>query len=1274
MLKCRGIVRVALTAMLAVVTINADRLFSAVQPPSNQRRITVLDGREVVEGEVIVRYRGQSGRIERERAEYQANSDGTEIIGRNGARKMRSRQLTTREMIARLQSNPDVEFVEPNYIIRANAMPNDPSFGNLWGLFNTGQVVDGQAGTPGADINATQAWDVTTGSRANIIGIIDTGIDYTHPDLAANVFTAPRQFSVTLGSTVVTCQPGTHGFNALNTSCNPYDDSGHGTHVAGIIGAVGNNNVGVTGVNWTATLLPLKVLDANGLGTTSDAIRAIEFAIKMKQALGADGNVRILNASWGGPNFSQSLADQIALANSADMLFVAAAGSEGHNNDSTPHYPASTNSPNVISVAGVDNNGARDTLSNYGPNSVHLGAPSSSTLSTFPNNDYGYLSGTSMSAPFVSGAAALVLARCSYTTAQLKDALLTTVDPVPSLAGMTISGGSLNAAAAVNSCGAPTVRVNGSLGAVTVDAGSTVAVQVSNGPGNISDWVMMVPAGAPAETWGPQYFYLSGTRTRPSTGLRNATINFTAPASGTWEFRFYANDSWTLLASSSVMTVSGSANPVPTVSSISPSTRTAGTGAFTLTVNGSGFVSSSQVRVNGSARTTSFMSANTLTAAIPASDIASAGSLAISVLNPSPGGGTSNNVTLTVTAPASTPALTVNGSSSPITVAGGSTITVGVSGGPGNVSDWVMIVAAGAPEMTWGPQYMYLSGTRTRPATGMTSATLSFLAPTAGGNFEFRFYANDGWTRLATSPVVTVTASGSSNPVPTISSLSPSSRTAGSGAFTLTVNGTGFVNGSEVRVDGASRTTTFVSATQLTAAIPAGDVASVGSKTITVFSPTPGGGSSNTATLAVTSPTSSGPALTVNGSSSPITVAGGSTITVGVSGGPGNVSDWVMIVAAGSPEMTWGPQYMYLSGTRTRPATGMTSATLSFTAPTGGGNFEFRFYANDGWTRLATSPVVTVTAASSSNPVPTLSSLSPSSRTAGSGAFTLTVNGTGFVAGSIVRVNGADRTTTFVSSTQLTAAIPAGDVASAGSKSITVFSPAPGGGTSGSLTLTVTTPTSSGPALTVNGSTSAITVAGGSTITVGVSGGPGNVSDWVMMVAAGAPAQTWGPQYMYLSGTRTRPATGMTSATLSFTAPTAGGQFEFRFYANDGWTLLATSPVVTVTAQSTTTGPTLTINGQSGPVSVAAGSTVSVTVSNGPGNVSDWVMMVPAGSPAGTWGDYKYLSGTRTRPATGMTNATISFAAPTAGNFEFRFYRNDTFDLLATSSQLTVTP
>ena len=201
----------------------------------------------------------------------------------------------------RLAYTPEVRFAEPNYVVHALVTPNDPEFPNLWGLRNTGQVVNGVGGTPGADISATTAWDVSTGSPSVVVGDVDSGLDYTHLDLAPNIWSNPgwrRELSA-----------GTHGYNAVARTCNPMDDNNHGTHTAGTIGAAGNNALGVVGVNWHTSLMGLKFLDATGSGSTADAISAIDFAVTAK----ANGqtNVRALNNSWGGPGFSQALLDEI---------------------------------------------------------------------------------------------------------------------------------------------------------------------------------------------------------------------------------------------------------------------------------------------------------------------------------------------------------------------------------------------------------------------------------------------------------------------------------------------------------------------------------------------------------------------------------------------------------------------------------------------------------------------------------------------------------------------------------------------------------------------------------------------------------------------------------------------------------------------------------------------------------------------------------------------------------------------------------------------------
>ena len=238
--------------------------------------------------------------------------------------RLQSRSRNVSDLVNLMSSMPSVAYAEPNYIVRTTLMPNDTRFGELWGLNNTGQ----SGGTAGADISAVSAWDVCTGSRSAVVGVIDTGVDYNHPDLAANIWSAPTSFTVTIGGQTITCSQGSHGFNAINNTCNPLDDNNHGTHVSGTIGAVGNNGQGVVGVNWTASIMGLKFLTATGSGSTADAIDCIEFAVQAKQAFAgsAGANVRVLSNSWGGGGFSQALLDQINKANTNDMLFVAAAG------------------------------------------------------------------------------------------------------------------------------------------------------------------------------------------------------------------------------------------------------------------------------------------------------------------------------------------------------------------------------------------------------------------------------------------------------------------------------------------------------------------------------------------------------------------------------------------------------------------------------------------------------------------------------------------------------------------------------------------------------------------------------------------------------------------------------------------------------------------------------------------------------------------------------------------------------------------------------------
>ena len=342
-----------------------------------------------------------------------------------------------------------VELIEPNFKVSVNRVPNDPQFGALWGLNNIGQT----GGVADADIDAPEAWDTTTGSNQIIVAEIDTGIDRTHPDLAPNIWVNPGEIP---GNGIDDDGNGfvddVYGYDFYNRDADPMDDHGHGTHVAGTIGAVGDNGIGVAGVNWNVRLMSVKFIGADGYGFTSDAIDAVVYATDM--------GARVMNNSWGGGEYSQALADAISAANAAGVLFVAAAGNNASNNDAAPFYPAGYALPNVVSVAATDASDNLASFSNYGPASVHLGAPGVSIFSTVPAagnpccsdpSGYKYLSGTSMAAPHVSGAAALLLAQDpTRGPAVLKGLLSSTADPVAALSDRVASGGRLNAVNALH--------------------------------------------------------------------------------------------------------------------------------------------------------------------------------------------------------------------------------------------------------------------------------------------------------------------------------------------------------------------------------------------------------------------------------------------------------------------------------------------------------------------------------------------------------------------------------------------------------------------------------------------------------------------------------------------------------------------------------------------------------------------------------------------------------------------------------------------------------
>ena len=449
--------KLILLRVLTALTVSL--LFAASAFAQNGRpRTDIFKGKQVVASEVLVKFRPAVSSAAIAQAKRNADVEHDRKVGGAGLRLLRSRSKTVAELVEELSARADVLYAEPNLVISAAAVPDDERFAELWGLQNTGQTVAGATGVFGADIGAASAWDISTGSRANVVAVVDTGIDYTHPDLAANIWSAPAAFTVNIGGQVIQCAAGTHGFDAIAKTCDPADEHGHGTHVAGTIGAVGGNGVGVVGVNHTASIMGVKFMGVTGSGTLADAIDALEFAVQAKQIFGTEANVRVLNNSWGwNGDPSQALLDQINKTDAADMLFVASAGNGGadyvgDDNDAAPFYPANYTAPNVVSVAATNNRDGLASFSNFGHNSVHLGAPGEAILSTVMGGGYEAWSGTSMAAPQVSGAAALLLSRCTLDTAGLKGSLLNNTDPAVALDGVTVSGGRLNVNKALGAC------------------------------------------------------------------------------------------------------------------------------------------------------------------------------------------------------------------------------------------------------------------------------------------------------------------------------------------------------------------------------------------------------------------------------------------------------------------------------------------------------------------------------------------------------------------------------------------------------------------------------------------------------------------------------------------------------------------------------------------------------------------------------------------------------------------------------------------------------
>jgi len=347
---------------------------------------------------------------------------------------------TESSAIATLKANPMVDVAEPNLIYRINRLPDDPLLGNLWGMKNIGQKdSQGKVGTPGVDIGMEQAWDIETGSEKMVVAVIDTGVDFTHPDLQANLWTNEAEANGQAGvdddgNGVI---DDIHGYNAITGTGDAHDDQGHGSHCSGTIGAKGNDGKGIVGVNWDVRIMAVKFLSAQGSGTLEDAVKAIDYANRM--------GAKVMSNSWGGGGFSQTLLDVIKQSNEKGAIFIAAAGNDNNNNDTKASYPATYDVPNIISVAAIDNQGARANFSSYGKKTVHVGAPGVNVYSS-TGGDYASWSGTSMATPHVSGVAALVWSHePNLTNLELKARILKTARPIAGLKGKVSTGGLVNA-------------------------------------------------------------------------------------------------------------------------------------------------------------------------------------------------------------------------------------------------------------------------------------------------------------------------------------------------------------------------------------------------------------------------------------------------------------------------------------------------------------------------------------------------------------------------------------------------------------------------------------------------------------------------------------------------------------------------------------------------------------------------------------------------------------------------------------------------------------
>jgi subtilisin family serine protease len=1083
-----------------------------------------------VAGEVIVRFRDGVAESHKSSARSRVSAKQLRAFRiLNGLEHHRlAPSVSVDEAIAKYREDPDVLYAEPNYIVRTTNTPNDIRFGELWGLYNTGQL----GGIPGAHIDAPSAWNVTTGSSSVVVAVIDTGIDYNHPDLSPNVFRNTLDCNADGvdddgNGRVDDC----FGIDAVNGDSDPMDDNRHGSHVAGTIGAAGNNEAGVVGVNWSVQVMACKFLDAGGFGSLAGAIACLEYVKDMKER---GVNIVATNNSWGGGGFSQALFDAIQRHQEAGILFVAAAGNNSLNNDQTPFYPCVYGLSNIICVAATTRQDERASFSNEGRRTVHLGAPGAEILSTTPAGTYQLLSGTSMATPHVTGIVALLKAADpARDWRAIRNLILAGGDNIASMAN-TVTQKRLNAFGALT-CTNSAVFSRLTPVADTVEGSPETPIGLSVLNIHCAD-----PNGDVAVTVNPGAEVVTlrddGLGRDQVAGDGNYSGEWTPPGAGNFTLTF---------PDGSVLTVSV-ATPVIDVTPNSLDFGMVNLGSFvdrvfTVRNTGSGVLS-------GNASTSapfsipsgaaySLPGGLSTTLSIRFSPTA-AGNFSGTVSFE--GGGGASKVVTGVALPPATLAV------SPSSVTPGATITASWTGiAAPTPYDWIGLFLPGASDASY---------VAARYTTGAASGSvpMAVAATLAPGTYELRLFSSN--TRLAVRSFTVVACA------PTSLSASPASIAVG-GSLTASWSNVCAPTGSDwiglYRAGApdtsylAARYTTGSASGSVPFAIPA--TLAPGTYELRLF---PNGGYARLAVSNSVTVTAPDGCVGASLSASPTSVSAGGSVTASWSGvcAPSG-SDWIGLYLPGAPDTS----YLAL-----RSGTGTASGSVPFTIPAtlAPGTYQLRLLANGGYTRLAASNNFTVTAPAGCTG--TSLGASPTSVAAG-GSVTASWSGVCppttddwiglYRSGAPDSSYLAARYTTGSASGSVPIAVSA--TLAPGTYELRLFS---NGGyarlaVSNSFTVTAVAGCA-GTSL----SASPTSVPAGGSVTASWSGvcAPTD-SDWIGLYVQHTPNES------YLAA---RYTSGSASGSLPITIPAtaAPGTYVLRLFTNGGYTRLATSNTLVVTS------------------------------------------------------------------------------------------------------------